>query len=697
MSKKHVSLNKVYIVYGFVLLFGLAIVFRILFVQVTEGDTLRAKAKECQVKTFSLEASRGNILASDGTLMSVSVPRYNIFVDLFCPKKKLYKKKRDSLALCLSQLYSNRSKSYFLRMFRRALADSNRYLVLKKNVSYMEMKKIKSFPILRKGKYKGGLIVKKKNSRIRPYQNLALRTIGYYRQDTIAVGIEGAFSKYLRGVNGAVIKRKIGHGDWMEVSDDPLREAKNGMDVQTTIDVNVQDVAEETLYDQLYKEKAYEGCAILMEVKTGFIKAIANLRWDPKLEDYRESYNMAIGERIEPGSTFKLASIIVALEDGKVDMNQVVDIENGKTTFFKHKMRDSHFGGEREITLRTAFEKSSNVGISKVINHSYKDEPEAFIEGLEKLGLTEPLGINLLGEPKPDIPGPDDKKRWSGLSLPWMSIGYGLSLTPLQMLSLYNAVANDGKLMKPQFVQKILHNGEVVESYEPVVLRDRICSSETLDTVRSLLEGVVLRGTGRNLASPFYSIAGKTGTAQIAKGGKYNKVNYNASFVGYFPANNPRYSCIVVVANPSAGRIYGSSVAGPVFKGMADKIYALDIDFNESPQHVDDMHIPYKNGACITDLKEVFLASGVDIDTSSCNTNYVYLKGKENKALFLPRVIKDGIMPNLIGMGARDAVYILRKNGLIVEVEGKGDISYQSVLPGKRIKKGQNVKLKLST
>lgn len=679
---------------------------RLFYIQVVDGKDLRELSQKYQIKSFTQKASRGNILSDNGTLMSGSIPHYTIIMDTYDTKirnKDVFYGGVDSLAYCLSKLFKDKSAKAYSRELRKARRGKtvngkwkpNRYYTIKRNVNYKQLKAIKNFPLFRLGKYKGGLIVKPNKSRIRPYDNLAYRTIGYQR-DSLFVGLEGAFNEYLKGIDGSIVKQRIGHGDWKDIPEKGYEEVKQGADIYTTIDINVQDVAEEALYHALIREKAYEGCAVLMEVKTGYIKAIANLRWNEKKQDYYESYNMAIGKRVEPGSTFKLASMLVALEDEKISLEDRVNIGKGSKRYYTSVMRDAHFDGNSDISVRTAFEKSSNVGISDIIVEHYKDNPKSFVEGLKKVGLQSSLGVDIEGEPSPYIPDPDDKAHWYGTSLPWMSIGYGLSFTPLQILNFYNTIANDGRMMKPQFVSKVVSSGEVVQEFPPIVLNDQICSMRTIDSLKSLLEGVVDRGTGRRMASKFYDVAGKTGTAQIASNGKYNKTNYNASFVGYFPADNPRYTCIVLIESPMAGRYYGSVVAGPVFKGIADKVYATDIDFNENPPKMDEVTLPYKNGVNLKDVECIFEHAGVEIAQESSNSEYVYMKESKGQALLQTRRFMNDIMPNLKGMGVRDAVFLLQKAGLNVDISGKGDVIYQSIKAGTRVKKGQQVKLKLS-
>src|SRR5690606_6928859 len=442
---------------------------------------------------------------------------------------------------------------------------------------------------------------------------LAARTIGYDREGIQPVGIEGAYSKELRGINGKRLEQKIAGGVWMPISDENEIEPVDGSDVYSTIDVNIQDVAESALMKQLKKHHAGYGCVAVMEVATGEIKAIANLQ-RVKDSTYYESYNFAVGAATEPGSTFKLPALMAAFEDGYLDLDDMVDTEDGTTKFYDAVMRDSHKGGYGKISIKESFVKSSNVAISKEINRVYSKDPQKFIDRLNKMYVNKKLGIELAGEGTPYIKNTDDKS-WSGITLPWMSIGYEVELTPLNILTFYNTVANNGKMVKPKFVREIRHRGQLVRKIETEVLNPSVCSEKTIKMAKEMLEGVVEEGTAKNLKNEVYKIAGKTGTAQIANkklGYKYKndlKVSHQASFVGYFPADNPKYTCIVVVNAPSKGVYYGNLVAGPIFKEVADKVYATSIEIHKEIHKKENQaksRIPYAKDGYYPDLKRVY-------------------------------------------------------------------------------------------
>ncbi|MBC35182.1 MAG: cell division protein [Bacteroidetes bacterium] len=692
---------RVYLLYFVVLVFGLTIVGRVVYIQLTEGDALQMVSQEKEYKFFSLEANRGNISDCNNNLLATSVPVFEIRMDVDSENisDKLFNDKADSLALCLSKLFKNKSKSHYLSKLKKARKDGNRYLLIERNASYEDLKELRSFPIFRLGKYRGGLITIPKTVRKMPFGDLAKRTIGYENKtENLFVGLEGAYSEFIQGRDGNQLKRRINHGDWIPVNDENDILPVDGKDIFTTIDVNLQDVAQNALKDHLFDQGAYQGCAILMEVSTGHIKAITSLRYDSASQNYHEAYNYAIAENVEPGSTFKLMSMMAALELTNINLLDSVDTENGVTQYHDRFMKDDHKireGGK--ITIREAFELSSNVVISKIIYEEFKEKPEKLVEFLYDIPLNKPLGIEIKGEGNPYIKHPDNKRYWYGTTIPWMSIGYELTLTPLQTLAYYNAVANGGRMMKPMFVKEIRHGGKVIERFKPETINRKICSRRTVDTLQSLLEGVVLRGTATSLNKTPYLIAGKTGTAQIAEGSKgYNKENYNASFAGYFPADNPKYSCIVVVNNPTKGRIYGSSVAAPVFKEIADKVYAtqLDLHSNNSVQLASKFSGTVRGNR--EDLEKVFDALKVPNDLNS-TAEWVSASQSQDTINLRAITTHKTLVPNVKGMSVKDAIYLLEQYGLKVKIIGKGKVSSQSLRPGTVINGSKEIILNLAS
>ena len=693
---------RVYLIYLGIFLFSLAVIGKAVYIQFSEGRELIQKAKKQELRYFKREAVRGDIYATGGSLLATSIPIFEIRMDVDSEhiSDKFFNEKVDSLAYCLSHLFKNKSKWEYKRDLVRARQSGNRYYLLKRDVTYAQLKELRKFPILRLGKYRGGLISISQTKRQMPFKDLARRTIGYHIEDeNIYVGLEGAYADVLQGVDGQQLRRRINNGDWIPVHDKNEIESENGKDIVSSIDIEIQDVAENALYKHLKEHKAYQGCAILMEVETGFIRAIANLRYDSTSKTYDESYNYAIAENVEPGSTFKLASMLCLLEDDKINLNDTLDTGDGWTTYYSHTLKDAHKIGDGKITAREAFEKSSNVGISKLVYEAYKNKPEQYVDRLYNIGLNKPLGISIPGEGIPLIKHPDNKKSWYGTTLPWMSIGYEVLLTPLQILSFYNAIVNNGRLVKPLFVEEIKQAGQSVEKFKPEVINSSICSEATSDTLKNLMEGVVQRGTAQRLKNSIYSIAGKTGTAQIAdRNMGYSKKIYNASFVGYFPADDPKYSCIVVVSKPSGGWYYGSSVAAPVFKEIADKVYSTHLDIHSKPEDEEqEAKVPLYIAGKTSEMKKVINNCSLEMDTVITDSEWSVLIPLEEKAQLAPRYIKENQIPNVVGMGARDAIYILENLGLETYVKGKGKVKRQSIEPGSLVRTGQKIYLELST
>lgn len=695
-----IILRRVYIVYAGIILLGFAIVFKVLLIQVAEGPELLKKAQEQELRYFTIEANRGNIISADGSLMAISVPIFEIRMDVASPliSNQLFAQKVDSLAYRLATLFRDRSKYEYKKMLVDARQSGNRYLLIKKKVTYEQLKQLRSFPILRKGKYRGGLIARSYTKREMPYGDLAKRTIGFeVKQEKIFVGLEGAYGDILAGRNGTQLHRRLSHGDWMPLKDENQVEPVNGKDIVTTIDINIQDVSESALRKNLAAHEAFQGCAIVMEVETGHLKAIANLRLNKESGRYEESYNYAIGEKVEPGSTFKLASIMALLEDGKVSLNDTIDVGDGWVMFYGHTMQDVKKIRDGRITVREAFEKSSNVGISQMVDEAYRSDPSDFIRHLKNLRLHEPLGLNIRGEASPVIKDPSDKANWYGTTLPWMSIGYELMLTPLQILTFYNAVANDGRMVKPMLVKEIRQSGKTIERFETETRVKKICSNETLDSVKALLEGVVEHGTATSISNARYKIAGKTGTARVAdKNRGYKNKIYNSSFAGYFPADNPKYSCIVIINDPKKGYYYGSSVAAPVFKEIADRVYASSYIIAEEATK-EDYSMPAMTIGLQEDIDMIFRSLELLVDSSSAYTKWIVTRNVGNTVKYLPRRVIPGVVPNVIGMTAKDAVYLLESLGIKARILGRGIVTEQSVESGAAVSKNSTITLKLST
>ena len=702
MKDKQVIFSRVYLIYGMICLFAMIILGQVVNVQIIQGERWRAKEEALTRNYREIDAVRGNIYAADESLLATSIPKYEVRFDANTDAltDTYFNENIDSLALMLAELFPENSKAEYLTDLKMARAKGKRYHLIKRNVKFTELKILKEFPIFRKGKYKGGFIHVQQNKRVKPFNILAARTIGYEREGSKPVGLEGAYSKELSGVKGERWMQKISGGVWMPISENGGKEPEDGSDVYTTIDVNIQDVAENALLNQLEKHQADHGCVALMEVATGDIKAIANLKRNKK-GTYYESYNHVVGESTEPGSTFKLASLMAAFEDGYLDLDDMVDTENGRTKFYDHVMEDSHIGGYGTISIKEAFVKSSNVGISKEINRVYGSNPQGFVDRLYKMNLNKKLGIEIAGEGAPLIKSTDDE-YWSGVSLPQMSIGYEVQMTPLQILTFYNAVANDGRMVKPRFVTEVRQSGKLVKEFGVQVINNSICSKKTIKMAQEMLEGVVEEGTAINLKNSRYKIAGKTGTAQIANakyGYKYDsKVSHQGSFVGYFPADNPKYTCIVVVNAPSKNVYYGNLVAGPIFKEVADKVYASSIQIHDQlddKAHFAVSRIPYAKDGSYEDLSKVYTT--LDIKTSQDGVNPEWAKvstGSKEVKVYKKR-IPEIYVPDVTGMSIKDALYILENRGMSVQFSGNGVVKKQSISPGEKMIKGLNIILEL--
>lgn len=682
---------------------GLAIVGRVVFVQFVQGEKWRAKAESSITNFHTIEAVRGNIYSDNGSLLATSVPIYEVRMDLACPglTDEAFKEGIDTLCLELANLYEDKDARQWKREIMAARDAEKQYHLIRRRVKYTDLKKMRDFPIFRRGQYKGGFIYIQENKRKKPFRFLAARTIGYERDGVQPVGLEGAYSQYLSGVEGKRLMQKMAGGVYKPINDANEVEPEDGADIHTTIDINIQDVAENALLEQLTKHDADHGCVVVMEVPTGEIKAIANLNRDDD-GDYAERYNYAIGESTEPGSVFKLMSLMAALEDGHVRLTDTIDCGNGRWKIYDRTLTDSHRGGFGRIALKDVFAFSSNIGTAKCVLEGYGKVPQSYIDRIARMGVSRPLGLELAGEGRPYFKS--NLKDWSGITLPWSSIGYEVQMTPLQVLTFYNAVANNGRMVRPMFVKEIRSRGQVVKSFEPMVMNEAIASKKTIADAREMCEAVVEYGTARtSFKNSFYKVAGKTGTARIANnkyGYQYeSEYSYQASFVGYFPAENPRYSCIVVVNAPSSGVYYGNAVAGPIFKEVADKIYALSIEFHEELEHRDHTAysaIPYSKSGSSDDLHAVFAELAVETQTDPSVGEWAITQTSTENVSIQNRKIVAEQVPNVVGMGASDALYLLENMGLRVKMQGAGTIKEQSLPSGSKVQPGLEIVLQLS-
>ena len=656
---------RIYLVAFGIFLMAMAVVFKLSRIQWVEGAHYRKLAAEQTVKDFVIPANKGNIYSSDGSLLATSIPNYTIRFDAVAPKQEDFDKNVKGLADSLSVMLGKPS-SYYHSELRKAHANKNRYYLLAKGLSYTEYMRLKTFPLFNLGTYKGGMITEQKTVREHPIGKIAERTIGYERVkpngELDGKGIEWSFRKYLNGKDGKVSKQKIAKGQWKPIRDVNEVDPQDGYDVISTIDVYIQDIAHHALLKQLELYEADHGCVVVMETQTGHVKAISNLG---RANDgsYYETVNYAVAESHEPGSTFKLVDLIALLDDNKVDTSQVYDSRGGEITYYGRKVRDSHKGGYGKISLARGFEVSSNTVLVQAVYENYKNNPKEFVDRIDRMGLNEPLGLPFQGEGKPFIPQPGEK-GWSGIALPWMAYGYGVSVTPLQTLALYNAIANNGEMVKPIFVSEIKEWNKTIKKYNKQVINPKICSQETVKKIKAVLENVVKKGTGSKLYSKDFSMAGKTGTAQVNYSRGKDEMYYASSFVGFFPSDKPKYSCIVVVHKPNTAKnnYYGADVAGPVFKRIAQKIFTDAPSTNE-----------------IKNLNKKINKQEVAYSVYNDKIN------SEKK-----------VLPNLKGMAGMDAIALLENLKIKVKIIGTGKVKKQSIQPGEALEKVKTITLELS-
>tara|TARA_B100000963_G_scaffold326201_1_gene313072 strand:+ start:15952 stop:17952 length:2001 start_codon:yes stop_codon:yes gene_type:complete len=654
-----------YISLTFIVFFAFVLIGKLLYIQIREGEYYRKLSEDNTIKNFILEPSRGNIYSDDNSLLATTTPRYEIRWDSKVPSDINFLSNKKDLSIGLSKILG-KTTQYYLNVLTKARQEGNRYLLISRNLSYSQYKEIKELPLFNLSSLKGGLIVESKEVRENPMGKICERTIGYEKKDPsghyIRVGLEGAFSHFLKGQSGQRLKQKIANGQWKPINDNNEREPTEGYDIYSTINVNIQDITHHALLRQLEKYKADHGCAVVMKTNTGEIKSIVNLS-KTRNGKYYEKFNYAVAESQEPGSTFKLMSVIATLENDNSIGRRLIDTKNGEISFYeKYKVRDSKKGGYGKLTPARAFEVSSNTGIVKMVYDNYKNNPKKFVDRLYNMGLNNVLGLSIKGEGKPMIPYPDDK-NWSGISLPWMAFGYGIKLTPLQILSFYNGIANDGEIVKPRFIYKIKNSGSsFIKEYEKEILNPSICTDTTLIRVQKMMFNVIDKkwGTANKIKSSKLKMAGKTGTSQIDY--TLEETQYVSSFVGYFPYEKPEYSCIVVINRPDKKiGYYGGEVAAPVFKEIAEKL------FSRTPRNL--------------------IVNSYDYHHKSLN-NYKQIK--------LNNKIQKSVIPNLVGLPAMDAVVILEQMGLKFVLKGEGKVINQSIKSGSKVDYSKRIILYLS-
>lgn len=649
-------------------IFGLAVVFKMLSIQLINGDKYIALAEERIIQPKVIPANRGNVYSADGSLLATSIPKYDIRIDALTPSNKNFKELIKPLSDALSKYSGNKPSSYYQKELAKARENRNRYFLLARNIGYSDYIKFREFPLLKLGAYRGGLIVEQKVKREHPLGEVAQRTIGYERTDDkgniTRAGIDGAFGMdYLKGVDGKRLKQKIGKDKWKPILDYDQVEPKDGFDVYTTIDVNVQDIAHHALLEQLELYEAEHGTVVVMEVETGEIKAISNLG-KTKSGHYYEKRNYAVYEAHEPGSTFKLMALMAAIEDKKVDTSDVIDTGNGYKVFYGKGIKDSH--GNGKISAARALEVSSNIGLATIIDDAYAKKPKRFLDMLSSWNLDKKLGVSIKGEGAPMIPRPGEAK-WSKNALPSIAYGYNLKITPLQTLTFYNAVANNGVMVKPRFIREVKEFDKSIETFEKEIINKKICSDATLNAAKVMLKNVVVRGTGQSLYSDYFSMSGKTGTVRVEYWKKdwADNPRYISSFAGYFPSDKPKFSCIVIIHKPTVKKgFYGADVAGPVFKKIAQKI------FTDTPLIDQVTSLEVKNASAEKEFEDYY---------NIANTYKT-------------------IMPDVIGLPIMDALALLENMNVKVTVKckGGGTVKSQSVNKDTKLKNNQIILLEAS-
>lgn len=708
MDIKKDILWRVYLCFIGIILLGAIVLGRAIYIQQVEGAYWKSMGDSLHLKYVPLGAERGTIYSEDGNMLSTSIPIFDVYVDFGADglrekNGKRFKDNIDSLSYCMASLFGDKKKADYKKELQLAYKNKDRYYTLKKKISFVEYAQLREFPLVRLGRNKSGFIIDPRDKRINPYVLLANRTIGLSRDNAkLNVGLEQSYDSLLRGTTGQRLMRYIA-GAYMPV-DGAEVEPENGKDIITTLDTYMQDVSEAALMKMLIANNSLHGTVIVMETATGKIKAIANLGGKQADGTYTEDLNYGFGKATEPGSIFKLATLLSLIEDKYVSKNSIVDCEGGAKLFYGLKIKDAHMGAGN-ITVKEAFYTSSNVAFAKLADQYYHNEPSKFVGHLHQLRLDTMTGIDITASSgKPTIKKPTNRS-WAKTTIPYMAHGYEELVTPLHMLMLYNAVANNGTMMQPYLVNAVTEYGMDVKRIEPKVLVEKICSDETLAQLRDCLAAVVdsMHGTGHKiLYDTAYSIAGKTGTAVTALDNTgYNKGNkiYQASFIGYFPANQPKYTMAVVIQNSDKSKlIYGADVSGTVFKEVSDKIYARYLSNKQFTDPIAHDTLHYSYYGMKNELTSIFGWLNLPYVDSAEGGYWRTMSMKNNNAYFnLPAnsTTPNLIIPSVIGMGLKDAVYLLENKGLKVLASGRGRVLNQSVLAGTTFKKGQTVTLLL--
>lgn len=696
---------RVYLCFIFIIILGCIILSRAFFIQNVQGIYWKTINSAMHLKYKDVNAERGSIYSEDGNMLSTSLPVFDIYIDFGADglrekNGKRFRENIDSLSISLAGLFLDKSSESYKKILMDAYNNEDRYFPLKKKISFEQYEQLKNFKLVKQGKNKSGFLIDEKDNRVNPYILLANRTIGLSRGDTSKnVGLERSYDSLLRGQSGKQLVRYIA-GSFVPV-DGAKIEPEMGKDIVTTIDTYIQDITENALLKMMVGNNSMQGSCIVMETKTGKIKAIANL--GKQLNGtYAEDYNYGIGKKTEPGSIFKLATLLCLFEDNYVDTNSIVDCEGGKKYFYKLPIRDSHLGTGM-ITVKEAFASSSNVAFAKLAEQYYHNQPSKFTNHLHMLRLDMPSGVDIQGQAIPLIKKPGSK-FWSNSTLPFMAHGYEELVTPLNMLMVYNAVANNGVMMKPYLVNSIKDKGIEIKVFAPQILVQKICRDEVVNKLRDCMLDVVEseHGTAHSIKTSQYLFAGKTGTAVSAMDNHgYNKENkiYQSSFIGFFPFDNPRYTIAVVIQNGKDSKLaYGGVVAGPVFKEVADKLFAIKIGKSAIQNEMVKDSIQYNYSGLKNDVNKIFSGLNIRFIDSSVSGYWRTVKMFNENVIVKSDNISSSIksIPSVIGYGLKDAIYMLENMGLKVTAQGRGKVIYQSVEPGSSFINGQKIQLQLN-
>jgi len=704
MDVKRDILWRVYLSFILIVLVCILIIGKAFYIQQVQGNYWRSLSDSLHQRIVEIPAARGTIYSEDGQMLSTNIPQFDIYIDfrvspLHEKSGLLFRTHIDSLSLSLAALFKDKSAEKYKEELTNAFEASVGNYELRKKISYREYLQLVKFPLFKLGRYKSGMIAEEKNIRLNPYENIGYRTIGLARDEN-KVGLEKSYDTVLNGRNGRQLVRAIAGGVTVPVQEGEFEIApETGKDIVSTLDVFIQEVTEKALMNMMVKNEAQTGVAIVMEVKTGKIKAIANLG---KVGEgkYAEDLNYAITPT-EPGSTFKLVTLLSALEDGKVNLNSRVNLEGGVWKVSGQTVYDSEKHGKFDASILEAFEESSNVGMAKIAMAHYSGNVNEYFKHLTKLRLDSTSGLDLVGERQPRLVKPGSR-LWGPTTLPWMAFGYNIEITPLQTLNLYNSIANNGVMMRPYLVNSIQEEGKIIKSISPKVYNAQLCKPSTIRDLRIALEGVCINGTGKTLfKNSLYKVAGKTGTAKVANGNKgYGEGIFQSSFAGYFPADNPQYTIVVIIKNkPHAANFYGASVAGPVFKEIADRLYSTYIQNKLDIAPVFAVKDSSLFNYSVSKISLQTIAKQLSIpyqDSSLASNNWIQLQGKGKNLKAAPQMISDTTMPNMTGMKLQDALWLCEKKGLLVKCVGKGKVVKQSIAQGEFIIKGQQIQIDLN-